>query len=517
MDYLFFIALFLILGVVGYFLMGAVDRFIARCHFPDADRRRPAVPAEPKRKSPPSSTGVSRTGIRRRERLSLRLSKLLQRPTRVLIVGYILVISSGALLLMMPASSRSGAFTPPVEALFTATTATCVTGLVVYDTFSHWSGFGQGVILSLIQIGGIGFMTVMMYIFSFTHHKFGLAERSIMQESISAPKLGGIVRMGRFVLYLTAAIEGVGAALLATRFVPDFGWGRGIYFAVFHSISAYCNAGIDLMGFRSPFSSLTAYAGDPVVSLTISALIICGGLGFVVWEDILQHRHHFSRYRLQAKIVVTATAALLAGGTALFMLFEWGGAGLAGRSLGDRVLVSFFQAVTPRTAGFNTVDLASLSGPTTMLLIALMLTGGAPGSTAGGFKVTTAAVLILCVVSIIRKRDGPACFGRRLEDDTTRKAFTVFACYVALTVAIASLITVLDSVPLRSTLFEAASAIGTVGLSHGITPGLSSASHLLLIFLMYFGKVGCLPFIYTLAERIREKPNHLPVGKVAVG
>ena len=423
----------------------------------------------------------------------------------------------GALLLMLPFATRSGVSASFTDALFTATSATCVTGLVVHDTYLYWSQFGQLIILVLIQTGGLGFMTIMMYIFGFTRHKIGLAERSVMQESISAPNLGGIVRMGRFAFYIALSLEAVGAFLLSFKFCPEYGLLKGAYFSVFHSVSAFCNAGFDLMGGTAPFSSLTAYSGNMLVSLTIAALIVFGGLGFVVWDDIIQHKHHFKEYRLHTKIVLSATVILILSGALMFFLFEMNGAAFAGKGLGERVLASFFQSITPRTAGFNTVDLAVLTDPSVLLLISMMIIGGAPGSTAGGIKVTTFSLLVLCVVSVFRKRTSVECFNRRIEDSAFKKAFTVLMIYLLLVITVSTAIAHIDHVSLKTALFEASSAIGTVGLSLGITPQLSVASQLLLAFLMYFGRVGCLTIVYLLIGKVKEQPNHLPTGKIAIG
>ncbi len=508
MQAIAFVIMFVGLGVLGYWLVGRVDQFIASGNM---------LPPEQSAAKMQISRSVEPVAVHRLQEVSQPRLHVRAKPMRILAVGFAVVILAGALLLALPVASRAGTATPFAQALFTATSATCVTGLVIYDTYTHWSMFGQLVNLSLIQIGGLGFMTVVMYVLGFTHHKFGLAERSVMQEAISAQHLGGIVRTGRFVVSLAAAIEGTGALLLAIRFIPQFGALKGIYYAVFHAISAFCNAGFDLMGVNAPFSSLTSYAGDPLVSGTIMALIICGGLGFIVWEDIVRYTWHFRRYGLHAKIALTMAAVLIIGGAALLFVFELRNPEFAARPPTEQLLTSLFQSVTPRTAGFNTVDLTKMTGASTMLIICLMLIGASPGSTAGGIKTTTFALLILCIVSVVRKREYVACYQRRIDDTTIKKAFAVFFIYMLLTVGVTVAVAHIDHVSLRSALFEAASAIGTVGLSLGITPTLSVPSHLLLAFLMYFGRVGCLTLVYFIAERIVEQPNHLPLGNVVVG
>ncbi len=508
MQAIAFVIVFTGLGMLGYFLVGRVDKFIASGNI---------VPAEPPATKMQLTRSIEPVAVHRLQEISAPHLRVRARPMRILVVGFAVVILTGALLLSLPAASRNGTATPFPDALFTATSATCVTGLVIYDTHTHWSMFGQLVILSLIQIGGLGFMTVVMYVLGFTHHKFGLAERSIMQESISAQHLGGIVRTGRFVVTLAALIEAVGALLLSFRFIPQFGVLKGIYYAVFHAISAFCNAGFDLMGVNAPFSSLTSYAGDPLVSGTIIALIVCGGLGFIVWEDIVRYKWRFRRYGLHAKIALTMACVLIIGGAVLLFAFELRNPAFAARPPAEQALTSLFQSVTPRTAGFNTVDLTSMTGASTMLIICLMLIGASPGSTAGGVKTTTFAVLILCIVSVVRKREYVECYQRRIDDTTIKKAFSVFFIYTFLTVAVTTAIAHIDHISLRSALFESASAIGTVGLSLGITPALGMPSHMLLAFLMYFGRVGCLTLVYFIAERIVEQPNHLPLGNVVVG
>ena len=315
-------------------------------------------------------------------------------PARIIITGFALLILTGALLLMLPFSTKGPGGASFLDALFTATSATCVTGLIVQDTALYWTEFGQLIILLLIQIGGMGVVTVAVAVTIFSGKKIGLKQRWVMQESISAPQVGGIVRMTGFILKSLFLMEGIGAALLATRFIPEFGLVKGLWYSVFHSISAFCNAGFDLMGIKSPFSSLTDYTGDPVVSLTIAFLIIIGGIGFMTWKDVRQHGLHLRAFSLQSKLILTTTAGLILIPTLIFFFFEFSRPVWDSLSTGDRILASFFQAVTPRTAGFNSVDLTALSEPSQAVTILLMLVGGAPGSTAGGFKVTTPAVLL---------------------------------------------------------------------------------------------------------------------------
>ena len=437
-------------------------------------------------------------------------------PAQVIISAFLLFILAGTGLLLLPAATNGPGGAAPLDALFTATSAACVTGLVIHDTALYWSPFGQAVILTLIQVGGMGVVTMAVAVTMFAGKKIGLKQRWVMQESIAAPQVGGILRQTKFILKTALALEAAGAALLTLRFCPQFGLGKGLWYAVFHSISAFCNAGFDLMGTQDAYSSLTAYGDDPLVVLTAAALIILGGLGFLTWHDLWQHRFRLKLCRLQTKLILFTTALLLLGAFAFF-LYEFSLPQWHGLTPGERGLAAVFQSVTPRTAGFNTVDLGQLSGPGRLVTILLMLTGGSPGSTAGGFKTTTLAVLLLTIRAVFRRRDSAGCFGRRFPDDALRSATAIFLLYCLLFLAGGVLICCIDAVPLSAALFEAASAIGTVGLSLGITQELSAASRLILIFLMYFGRVGGLTLLYAVADRAAPGVSQLPRERVAVG
>lgn len=438
-------------------------------------------------------------------------------PARVIIFGFLLLILLGTGLLMLPCSTREWGGAVFSDALFTATSATCVTGLVVHDTASYWSGFGQLVILLLIQVGGMGVVTMAVAIFMFSGKRIGLKQRWVLQESISAPQVGGIVRQTRFILKTAFAIEGAGAAALAVRFCPELGLRQGLWYAVFHSISAFCNAGFDLMGVEAPFSSLTGYTGDLIVNLTIMLLIVVGGLGFLTWGDLFAHRLHFREYRLQSKLILVTTAALLLFGFLFFLLYEFRLPQWAGMSPKESVLAAIFQSVTPRTAGFNTVELSRISEPGQLLTILLMLTGGSPGSTAGGFKTTTLAVLLLSAAAVFRKRRGAQCFGRRVQDGVLQNACAVFMLYVLFFLAGGILICAIDQVPLMDALFETASAIGTVGLSLGGTARFSMASRMILVFLMYVGRVGGLTLVYAVLAGNGASASQFPQEHITVG
>lgn len=436
--------------------------------------------------------------------------------TRTIVLVILAIILVGALLLCLPVASRSGRPTGFVDALFTATSATCVTGLVVADTFQHWTLFGQIVILLLIQIGGLGFMSFAMLFSLFLGKKINLRQRSLLQESLNVQQVGGLVRLVRHILLGTAIFEGAGAILLSFRFIPELGISRGIWNAVFHSVSAFCNAGFDLMGRRGAYGSLTEYSGDPLVILTISALIIIGGLGFFVWEDLYVHRWKFNQYRLQTKVVLVTTLGLIAVSTVLILLWEMGGS-FAGKSGGDAFLSALFSAVTPRTAGFNSVEVTAMSHPSKILTMCLMMIGGAPGSTAGGIKVTTLAVLALAAISVYRRTGNLTAFGRRLPEDILKRACTILFVYLSLVLMATMAICWADPLDGETAVFQAISAIGTVGLSIADVGVLSIPSKLILAFLMYFGRVGCLTLVFALHETRDTAPVQYPVEKVAIG
>ena len=422
------------------------------------------------------------------------------------------VILLGALLLMLPISVKDGHGATFENALFTSTSAVCVTGLVVKDTASYWTGFGQAVILLLIQIGGLGVITVAAFIAMISGRKISLLQRSMLQDSISADQIGGLVKMTRFIFKVALICEAIGALLMLPTFCGKFGL-SGIWDAVFHSISAFCNAGFDIMGERTGhFSSLTSFASDPGIVIPICLLIITGGIGFLTWEDIAENKFRFRRYRMQSKVVLVMTGVLIIVPTMLLFVYEY-----TGNSLTDRFLLSLFQAVTPRTAGFNTASLSSLSGAGTMLMIALMLIGGSPGSTAGGMKTTTLAVLAANASSVFRRKKSVQLFGRRIDDSMVRHAATLFMMYLTLPAIAAAVISIVEKIPVGTCLFETASAIGTVGLSKGITPDLGLLSHSILIVLMFLGRVGGLTLIYAAVKVNSSEVSHRPVGKINVG
>lgn len=426
--------------------------------------------------------------------------------------GFACVILIGALLLMLPISSAQGAWTPFHEALFTSTSAVCVTGLVVQDTGTYWSMFGQLILLLLIQIGGLGIITVAAAFTILSGRKISLMQRSTMQDAISAPQVGGIVRLTRFILRGTFLIELLGALALLPSFCRDYGF-RGIWFAVFHSISAFCNAGFDLLGQPGKlYPSLTAYAQDPLVNLTIVLLIVSGGIGFLSWEDICTHRLCFRRYRLQTKVILVTTLLLIVLPAAFFFVQDY-----ASLPLSSRLLAAVFQSVTPRTAGFNTTDLTKLSSASRGVMILLMLIGGSPGSTAGGMKTTTFTVLMANAVATFRQRESVQLYGRRIDCGTVRTAATILMMYLTFFFGGALIISVHEQLSLSACLFETASAVATVGLTLGITPQLHLLSRLILIALMYMGRVGGLTLIYATVGSRKTVVARLPQEQITVG
>ena len=431
---------------------------------------------------------------------------------QLIIMGFAGVILLGTVLLMLPFSSAEKVITPFHEALFTATSAVCVTGLVVKDTGSYWSLAGQTIILALIQTGGLGVVTVAASVSLLSGKKISLMQRSTMQNAISAPKVGGIVRLTRFILRGTFLIEAAGTVLLLPVFMGDYGK-KGIWMSVFHSISAFCNAGFDILGTDSSmFPSLTGYSGNILINLVIMLLIITGGIGFLTWDDIYTNKLNFKRYRMQSKIILMTTACLILFPTVFFYICD-----LKELSMGKRLLEAAFQSVTTRTAGFNTINISEMSEASKAVMILLMLIGGSPGSTAGGMKTTTFSVLILNAIATFRSQENAGAFGRRLEYHVIKNAATIAMLYFALFFGGGIAISVYEGLPLLDCLYEAASAVGTVGLTLGITPELHVFSQVVLIILMYLGRVGGLTLIYAVFSGRNKGNAKLPLEKITVG
>ncbi len=436
--------------------------------------------------------------------------------TQLIVLSFFIVIVAGAVLLTLPVSSKSGDSTPFFHSLFTATSATCVTGLSVYDTYAHWSLFGQIVILLLIQIGGLGFMSIITMFSVFMKRRISLHERRLLMQSAGNVRLSGMIKLLKKIFIGTFSFEALGAVLLAFRLCPEMGFAKGIFSAVFHSVSAFCNAGFDLMGYFVEGSSLSYFKDDWLVNLTIIALIVVGGLGFFVWDDVLRNRFKFKKYSLHSKIVLSVTVFLLAISFVGFFIFEYNEA-FKGMTFPDKILASLFQAVTPRTAGFFTVDLNNLSDSGNVLTIVLMLIGGSPGSTAGGMKTTTIAVVVLGALASARKSKTTEVFKRRLDESLLHQACSILVIYILIVLLCTMIISHIESLPLDDIVFEVTSAIGTVGLSKGITASLSVISQSILIILMFAGRVGGLSLLLFFAEKKEPSPVRRPVENILVG
>ena len=425
-------------------------------------------------------------------------------PFRMIVASFLGLILVGTLLLMLPISSRANVYTAPLTAFFTATSATCVTGLIVVDTASYWSGFGQAIILVLIQIGGLGFMSIIALFFFALRKHVGLRSRLMIMQSFNLDSLDGVVRFLRNVLISTLCLESLGAVILSVRFIPDYGFLKGIWCGIFHSISAFCNAGFDIVGIRNGASGMVVYAHDSTVLLTLAALFIIGGLGFFVWEDFISKRR-FRNLRVHSKLALITTAILLIGGMLLILLTEWNNPGtIAGFSFKDKLVNAFFQSATPRTAGFNSLDQGLLSEGGKAITILLMYIGAGGGSTAGGIKTVTVAVLFLSTLSTLRGKRDLIIFGRKIETRQVTSAAAMLVISIALTVFGALIISVREGIPYMQTIFETVSAYSTVGLSTGITAQLGGLSRIILIMLMYLGRIGVITFTVGLLFKSQD-------------
>lgn len=431
-------------------------------------------------------------------------------------VGFFVIIMIGTVLLMMPFSSRNSEVTSFLTCLFTSASATCVTGLSVVDTFSHWSFIGQLIMLILIQIGGLGFVTFGVGVSLILNKRIGLKQRGLIRESVNVIEIGGVVRLVKMILKGTFLIEGVGAVLLAIRFVPQMGWGKGIWYGIFHSISAFCNAGFDLMGCWQPSSSFTFYTEDAYVLTILMSLIIIGSIGFFVWADLKNSKWHWKRYTLHTKMVLSFTVVLILAGAILFFILERNGL-YQGLSLQDQICNALFSAVTPRTAGFNAVSNSGLCDASKMLTTILMFIGGSPGSTAGGVKTTTVFVLLLHLRATYTRSGGCNIFGRRIENADIEKAAAVVVTNLTASLAISFVICALQNLDIGDLIFEVVSAISTVGMSAGLTGQLSAVSQILIIALMYIGRVGSMSFGLSFTDKKRFSHMKQPVEKITIG
>ena len=431
---------------------------------------------------------------------------------QIIILGFAGVIFLGALLLMLPLSSRKGVVTGFGDALFTSVSAVCVTGLVVVDTASYWSLVGQIVIMALIQVGGLGVITVASLLVMLAGRKISIMQRQTMQNAISAPQVGGIVKLTRFIIKNSVRIEVIGMLLLLPVFVPKYGL-KGIWMSLFHSVSAFCNAGFDLMGDKTgKFSSLTGFSENGYLSFVISVLIIAGGIGFATWKDVITRKTDVRGYKMQTKVILVTTLILIILPSVIFFFTEYREAPVS-----ERIYMSVFQAVTPRTAGFNTADLTKMTDAGKSIMMILMLIGGSPGSTAGGMKTTTVAILFANAIAVFGSKPNANMFGRRIEDDVVKNASTILFMYATLAMGAAIIMSLVESLPMETCMFETFSAIGTVGLTLGITPALSAGSHIMLMLLMFFGRVGGLTIIYAAFSHKNKSNLRYPTENIMAG
>ena len=439
-------------------------------------------------------------------------------PVQILAIGFAIVVFTGAILLSLPIASQSGKITPFIDCIFTSTSAVCVTGLVTLDTGTYWTYFGKTVIMFLIEIGGLGFMSVATMVFLILGRRITLKERLIMQEAMNVNTLQGLVKMAKYVLIFTFSVEGIGAVLFATQFIPEFGIAKGIYYSVFHAVSAFCNAGFDLMG---NFKSVTAYANNSVIILTISALIAIGGLGFYVWVEIYNYKG-IKKLSLHSRVVIYTTLVLIVGGAILMYIFEKNNPlTMQAMPIKGKILSSIFASVSPRTAGFNSIPLDGMTMAGKFLTIILMFIGGSPGSTAGGIKTATAVVLFMTVVSVVKGRENTEIFQRRINKEVVYKALVIALLGLLLVVVVTMILSITEqpNIPFEHFLYEATSAFATVGLTLGLTTKLSFVGKIIICLTMYAGRVGPLTIILALAKNKSGKSGTIkyPEGKILIG
>ncbi|MBD5639124.1 Trk family potassium uptake protein [Clostridium botulinum] len=436
-------------------------------------------------------------------------------PVQILAIGFAIVIFVGAILLSLPISSQTGQRTPFLDCLFTSTSAVCVTGLIVVDTGTHWTYFGKTVIMLLIEVGGLGFMSFATLLALLVGKKITLKERLVMQEALNTFNIQGLVKMARYILLFTLSIQGGGALLLSTQFIPKYGLAKGLYYSIFHSISAFCNAGFDLFG---NFNSLTGVYDNTVIILVIAFLIIIGGLGFYVWYEIYHYKGH-RKLSTHSKLVLSATALLLSVGTVLMFIFESRNPGtMANMTFGNKILSSFFAAVTPRTAGFNSISTSDMTMAGKFLTIILMFIGGASGSTAGGIKVTTAGVLIMTVVCVVKGKQDTEINKRRISKEIVYRALAITIISLTLVITVTMILSITEvKFPFEYYLYEATSAFGTVGITLGLTTKLSAIGKVVILLTMYAGRVGPLTLAIAFARKLKNSSIKYPEEKILVG
>ena len=439
-------------------------------------------------------------------------------PTKVISLAFVTIILLGTMLLMLPAASRSGESCGFRPALFTATSATCVTGLVLYDTWTQWSGFGQTVIILLIEIGGLGFMSAASLLIFLFRKKVGLKQRLVMAQALSLTDMEDVVKLQKVVLFGSIGVQSLGTLVLFVRFLPQFGWEKALRWGIFHSVSAFCNAGFDIFGCMKSGSSLMVFNTDPVVLLTLSVLVIVGGLGFFVWQEAITVRQ-FRKFSVYTKLVLLTTGALLFGGTVCFCALEWNNPDTLGpMGVGEKLLNGFFQSVTVRTAGFAAIDQAKLTEASKAIAMVLMLIGGASGSTAGGVKTVTMVVLVLFIAARARGRDSVNVFNRTIPNTQVLDSMTIVSILTGMAIFGSVFICVTSPVSFVDAAFESVSALATVGITAGVTPVLSVAAQYMIILFMYFGRVGVLTISLGFLmgnkaqERFRYAQTNLLIG-----
>lgn len=440
------------------------------------------------------------------------LHKVELNPPRVLTLGFGTLILIGALLLNLPIASKSGESIGFINSLFTSASAVCVTGLVVVNTAKYWSLFGQIVIILLIQMGGLGFMTMATIVALLAGKKISLKERLVIKEQLNQQTMSGLVRLTKYVILLTFVIEGIGAFLLSTRFIPIYGFKKGLWFSIFHAVSAFCNAGFDIIG-----NSMVSFVGDFTINMTICFLVIIGGVGFSVLIDIAKNKS-FKKLRLHSKLVISITIILIIVGMLIILVIERKNPDtLMYLSKGERLLASFFQSVIPRTAGFNSIDISKIYDTTAFIIIILMCIGGSPGSTAGGIKTTTFGATFLTTIAVVRGNKDVVVFKQRLNQDIINRSLAIVIIGLMLIISVSILLTITEDAYFLDVLFETASAFGTVGLTRGITPNLSNIGKLIIALTMYAGRVGPLTMAFAFSQRQKQASYRYSEGNIMVG
>ena len=432
-------------------------------------------------------------------------------PPMVLTLGFAIVITIGALLLRMPFFSRSGNETSLIDALFVAASASCVTGLTPVNTLEHWNSYGHLLLIVLIQIGGLGVMSITSMIPLILGKKIGLSSRQILKEQLNVESLEGMIALFKYVLFFSFGVELIGAMILAIRFVPIFGVAKGLWYAIFHSISAFCNAGFDILG-----DSIYPFRDDLLVNSTLCGLVIIGGLGFVVTSELFRRRS-FEKISTHSKLVLSLTGILLAVGTLGFFILEKDGGVLVGESFKASLTESFFQSTVARTAGFYSVKLENIKDSTALLLAGLMFIGGSPGSTAGGIKTTTFGVLVLSTIAVIRGEDEPVLFKRHIGEETVRKALAIFAVSVTIIISVSFILTITEKAGLVEIFYETVSALATVGASMGITSNLSNIGKILITICMYLGRIGPMTMAFAFGMKTRKSLIRYPESFISIG